>query len=80
MTRSGSDNAFFLMFSGDLEGKSPRCQNLSGCIETPGMTYTLFEILLFAECAIKAGGNGRKQVGENRSGPGYDFQLGWHTG
>jgi hypothetical protein len=48
-------NALFLMFSGVLEGKSPACQNLSGCIEQPDMTYAFFRRSLFAECAIKAG-------------------------
>ena len=55
MTRSGVINALFLMFSRVLEGKSPACQNLSGCIEQPDMTYTFFRRSLFAECAIKAG-------------------------
>jgi len=42
MTRSGVINALFLMFSGVLEGESPACQNLSGYIEQPDMTYTFF--------------------------------------
>tara|TARA_Y100000766_G_C18483618_1_gene401275 strand:- start:2 stop:163 length:162 start_codon:yes stop_codon:yes gene_type:complete len=50
-------DAFFLIFSGVLEGKSPVCQNLSGCIDSAIMTYTLFTKSLFAECAIKAGGD-----------------------